>query len=166
MHYFAPNIRNAVGTDSTKLALELVAQDFYRDKYLQEHYGEDAYNLTDNQQEEADYSAEEYLEEKSESMEIKNIIRMAYYDNAPYPVDGSQQEKEEFEQWKIEAEQFNDYVYNVYSYKEDTGFYNDKNNKFENLNLKDELSKAAQYIYEDDAYNVVEDYFDRIRKQL
>ena len=82
------------------------------------------------------------------------------------PKDISQQEKEEFEQWKIEAEQFNDYVYNVYSYKEDTGFYNDKNNKFENLNLKDELSKAAQYIYEDDAYNVVEDYFDRIRKQL
>ena len=106
-------------------------------QYLQEHYGEDAYNLTDSEQDEADYDVEEYLEEKSESMEIKNIIRMAYYDNEPYPVDGSQQEKEDFEQWKIEAEQFNDYVYNVYSYKEDTGFYNDKNNNFENnFNLK------------------------------
>lgn len=166
MHYFAPNIRNAVGTDSTKLALEFVAQDFYRDKYLQEQYGEDAYNLTDSEQDEADYDVEEYLEEKSESMEIKNVIKMAYYDEEPYPVDGSQQEKEDFEQWKIEAEQFNDYVYNVYSYKEDTGFYNDKNNNFENLNLKYELSKAAQYSYQDDAYNVVEDYFDRIRKQL
>ena len=166
MHYFAPNIRNAVGTDSTKLALEFVAQDFYRDKYLQEQYGEDAYNLTDSEQDEADYDVEEYLEEKSESMEIKNVIKMAYYDEEHYPVDGSQQEKEDFEQWKIEAEQFNDYVYNVYSYKEDTGIYNDKNNNFENLNLKYELSKAAQYSYQDDAYNVVEDYFDRIRKQL
>ena len=161
-----PNIKNATGFDSTKTALNYIAQDFYRDKYLQENYGEDAYDLNDEQQEEADYAAEDYLEEKSKSMEPHNVIKMAYYDEEPFPVNGSQQEKEEFEQWRIEAEQFNDYAYYSYHYKENTGFYNNKNNNFENLNLKDELSKAAQYSYQDDAYNVVENYFDRIRKQL
>ena len=166
MDYMVPNTKHAIGTDSTKTALEFITQDFYRDKYLQEHYGEDAYNLDDDQQDEADYAVEEYLEEKSEAMNPRNIIRMAYYDNESYPINGSQQEKEEFKQWRKEAEQFNDYVYDNYSYKESTKLYEIGNNNFENLNLKDELSKAAQYSYQNDAYIVVEDYFERVRKQL